>query len=923
MLNKNQNNNSNAGEFQASPFLVDLRKMAEEKENLARMEAEKKRFGIYRQGISLFSRCSGLVRRKPREISAGVINKKAAQFTGGKAKGFFALRDGKKRNSFLLKDCYGVKAIFKKKLKSARPKKFSYIYRLCCSIGWYAIFFFKFSYLIILSLFKPVAEIRKKAKLFFFRHSDNLEASVVLLYPVAKIFIYRFFHIYIKESDNDPSSEKINGAVKMVRKKVKKKMAEKNRYFGILAKWEKLEAGAARLQAGIINGLKIKRLKPVVSFALALILLIAPFKAFTYYAEMSNLKGKVLGVSEAAMGELGKAGESAADLNFGQASKNFTLAGSNFLQAQNELNGVNDLLIALAGLMPNKEMRLAADADNILAAGRTGSELGSALASSADCLFSGGKENIGQSLGCFISYGKIAKEKTKELGFELNGINVENLPDGYADKFSAMKDKISFIAGSLDEALDIAEKLRIFLGAAENKRYLLVFQNNAEMRASGGFIGSYAVADFQNGKIKKIEIPGGGSYDTEAGLYKRIKAPAPLRLVNAQWHFWDANWWPDWPTTAKKLMWFYENSGGTTVDGVIGITPTVMEKILEITGPLDMTEKYGKIITADNFWEITQEFSEEKADDNEPKKIIGDMAEKILAELPKKISKETLIDLMSALESGLNEKHILFYFADKELQDKAAGYGWDGRLKSTKWDYLSVVNTNIAGGKSDKKIAQTISHTAEVAADGTIFDTVEIKREHTGIKNELFTGVRNVDWLRVYVPRGSELVSAEGFAAPDENFFEQADSSWIDDPALQSEENAAIDQTSGTKIYDELGKTVFANWSMIDPGREALIVIKYKLPFKITDNSAATLADKAVQFLNPTRAKVFPYALFTQKQPGSYNYKLNSRLIFADNFQVIWRYPGSAAQLNNGWQISDKLNVDKYWAVLITMTASK
>lgn len=810
-----------------------------------------------------------------------------------------------------------AKAVLKKKLKPARAKPFSYIYRLCYSLGWYAIFFFKFTYLIILSLFQPFTEVQKKAKLFFFRNSDSLEASAVLLYSVVKIFIYRFFHIYIQEISNDPSNEKINGAVKMVGGKVKKKIAEKDRYFGILAKWEKLEAGAARLRAEIINGLKIKRLKPAVSFALALILLIAPFKAFTYYAEMNNLKGKVLGVSEAAVGELGKAGESAAGLNFGQASKNFTLAGSNFLQAQNDLNGVNDLLIALAGLMPNKEMRLAADADNILAAGRIGSELGSALASAADCLFSNGKENMGESLGCFIFYGKIAKEKTKELNSELNGINAGNLPDGYADQFSAMKDKTSFVAGSLDEALDIAEKLRIFLGAVENKRYLLVFQNNAEMRASGGFIGSYAVMDFQNGKIKKIEIPGGGSYDTEAGLYEKIKAPEPLALVNPLWHFWDANWWPDWPATAKKLMWFYENSGGTTVDGVIGITPTVMEKILQITGPIDMTEKYGEIITADNFWEITQEFSEQKSDDNKPKKIIGDMAEKILEELPKKLDKETIVNLISALESGLNEKHILFYFSDNDLQNKIAGYGWDGAIKNTKWDYLSVVNTNIGGGKSDKKIKQTINHTAEVAADGTIIDTVEIQRTHTGVKNEPFSGVRNVDWMRIYVPQGSELISAEGFTAPDEKYFEQPDASWTDDPNLLDEINADADLPSGTKIYNEANKTVFANWSMVDPGAATVIKLKYKLPFKLqADNTALTFTDKAIQFLNPTRADALPYALLAQKQPGSYNCGITSRLKLANNFKVIWNYPGEIARFNDGWLIADNLDTDKYWAAL-------
>jgi len=77
-----------------------------------------------------------------------------------------------------------------------------------------------------------------------------------------------------------------------------------------------------------------------------------------------------------------------------------------------------------------------------------------------------------------------------------------------------------------------------------------------------------------------MEVPSGGGYDTEAGLTEFIAAPEPLHLVDPLWHFWDANWWPDWEKSAKKLMWFYEKSDGPTVDGVISITPTVIEKII-------------------------------------------------------------------------------------------------------------------------------------------------------------------------------------------------------------------------------------------------------------------------------------------------------------------------------------------------------
>jgi hypothetical protein len=187
------------------------------------------------------------------------------------------------------------------------------------------------------------------------------------------------------------------------------------------------------------------------------------------------------------------------------------------------------------------------------------------------------------------------------------------------------------LAPNLEEASDLALQASVFLGKQMDKRYLLVFQNNAEKRASGGFMGSFAVVDMSKGEIKNILVPKGGTYDTEAGLSEKVVAPEPLWLLNPLWHLWDANWWPNWPTTAKKIEWFYEKSNGPTVDGVISLTPTVIERLLTVTGPIDMSKDYGVIISADNFWQVTQTFSEQKPQlTNEPKKIIGDLMTKLM-----------------------------------------------------------------------------------------------------------------------------------------------------------------------------------------------------------------------------------------------------------------------------------------------------
>jgi len=666
--------------------------------------------------------------------------------------------------------------------------------------------------------------------------------------------------------------------------------------------------------------------RSAVYLAITLFLLILPFKALTYYFSLNDLKVKVLGTSGLAVGELFKAGESASGMNFSNASENFSNAADNFFKAQNDLKDINNFFLSLISLSSNENLKLASDAKVILSIGQKASEVGEELSLAATSLL-GNNEYLMERLEGFIIHGNIALNHSKELSEILEEVNVDNLPEEYREKFALIRENSEFLSGNMNELVDLISRIKIFLGEGGDKRYLLIFQNNTEMRGSGGFVGSFALVDFNNGKIKNIEVPAGGSYDTEAGLYTAVASPEPLRLVNPLWHFWDANWWPDWQKSAKKLAWFYEKSNGPTVDGVISFTPTVIENILDIIGPIDMPE-YDVVISSENFWNITQEVVERKPEiattteekiKHEPKKIIGDLLEKIIEELKSDLDKNKLIDLAGVTENSLSEKHILFYFFNEELQNKVSDLNWDGRVKQTDNDYLMVVNTNIAGGKSDKKIKETISHSAEIMEDGSIINTVEIKREHTASKEDLFSGVRNVNWIRVYVPIGSELLEASGFEKPDDIYFSNPEDEWLSDPDLFAEQNTyKIHQPSGVKIYEDSWKTVFANWTMVDPGETDIIYLKYKLPFRIEKNEESNdLVGKIKEYFSSDKRQLYTYSLLAQKQPGSLGSKFISKLKLPNNFKTIWNYPRESDVSDDGWDVSDNLSVDKYWATLL------
>jgi len=672
-------------------------------------------------------------------------------------------------------------------------------------------------------------------------------------------------------------------------------------------------------------------------FVLALVL-IFPLKTYLHYRDFLKFKGEVLGVSASAVDDMKSSSGEIKNLNLSEATKNFADATKNFQSAQSKINELNVVFNALAQVVPNKKIKLASQADLYLRAGELTANVANRIGGSLE-LFNTKDLKIKDVLNVLYENLNSSNAEIIELGEILKKIDLDALPDEYRDKVAIFQQSSADISKTFVELTKLVDGTRKILGFERDRRYLIIFQNNTEMRGSGGFVGSYALADFKNGEMTNLEVPTGGSYDTEAGYLTRVSAPEPLQLVNPLWHFWDANWWPDWAMSAKKLMWFYEKSNGPTVDGVIAITPNVMADLLKVIGPLDMREKYGVVIDGDNFWDEVQAIVEKKPEikqveapvlslvegsttlvkvaevKHEPKKIIGDMMNMIIAKMSKDLNKDGFINILFTAYNNLNEKHILTYFVDEDLEKLVSDFDWGGLMENVDGDYLMVANSNIAGAKSDKKIKESISLLREVQTDGSIVNTLKIQRRHTAIRGDEFVGVRNVDWLRVYVPDGSEIIEADGFSQPDGKFFEKPSENWnVDEDVMRGEGNFTVDPRSGTKIYKELGKTVFANWTMVDPGEQVVITIKYRIPFKVERKKSEEPKGFFAKLLNDkTDDSYVPLKLLVQKQPGSQGSEFVSSLLLPKNMQVTW-------QNNESMQFRNKLNVDRNWMVLIRIT---
>lgn len=621
-----------------------------------------------------------------------------------------------------------------------------------------------------------------------------------------------------------------------------------------------------------------------------------------------RLKDAALNKGMSAIASLAQAKDLATQLDFAGSEAKFSQAAQQFQELSQEFSQFSGVAIAAARYLPF--VSKLSSGDNLAKAGENFSRVGE-LSSQifqilVDVKNSGkNRENVSY-LSIFNEINSRSGEildNLKSARENLDAINVADLPDDQRTKLIEYKKMLPDAIGFVSAFADNSHILADILGNNGPRKYLFLFQNSQEMRPTGGFIGSYGVLDIFNGRVKNFFID--GIFNPDGQLAEKIIPPAPIQKISAAWSLHDSNWFPDFPVSAEKAISFYEKTGGPTVDGVITFTPDILGKFLEITGPIEMPQ-YGTTVDSDNFISQIQEEVEINYDreENQPKKILSDLAPIVLDKIFNSGNLSDLSRSMTIIAQSLEEKQILIYARNYDTQKKISDLDWSGEILKTQKDYLSVINANINGYKTDGVIDESIDFESEIQPDGSIIDAVSITRKHNGGDTAYnWWNKVNPDYMRVYVPEGSTLLSAEGqtreFNTPPLDY--QALNFHSDPQVRLEEENTEIDKGSGTYISKDAGKTVFGNWVYVSPQESVTITYKYRLPFK---------AD-----LSGGLGKPATYSLLAQKQSGSAGSKLSARIKLPDGAKTIWNYPESVQKDKNVLSLETVLATDKYFGL--------
>ena len=395
---------------------------------------------------------------------------------------------------------------------------------------------------------------------------------------------------------------------------------------------------------------------------------------------------------------------------------------------------------------------------------------------------------------------------------------------------------------TIDEQASLFKKL---LGFDAPQTYLVLLLNNTELRPGGGFIGSYAVVRVENG-VPHIEKVEGTEILDYSGYPENFSSVPPTAITTylkvPRWYFRDANWSPDFASSAVKALELYRLQRGVAADritGVIGITATTVRDLLALLGPVTVQ---GETFTAENVvekleYEVEIAFAEKGIERAKRKEILADLVRAVAQKMVTDVLTRWQ-EYFALAQRFLTEKQVVLYRVDPSEQAIVAQKGWGGAIMPyAGGDYLMWVDANLGALKTDAVMKRELTYS--IAPSGTAYRAVATMRyTHTGGRD--WKTSQYLTYIRVYTPPGTRLVAMRGI-----------------------EKNAAGIITTTPDRGTDFGRAWFGGFARISPGSEARVSVEYMLAPGITESIKRGLY----------------YGLF-QKQIGTVEHTLTLNLDF-------------------------------------------
>ena len=351
-----------------------------------------------------------------------------------------------------------------------------------------------------------------------------------------------------------------------------------------------------------------------------------------------------------------------------------------------------------------------------------------------------------------------------------------NIPESLGGKVTEYTDKMTLITDAYAVAEDYLPLLKAFLGGGSDRTYLLAAQNSTEIRAGGGFPGSIGTITIVDGVLTIGDF--NSVYDMLP--YGTPASVGPSGLEDTLFGNWmhyprDASFNPDFERVAQIWAKAYGNKSNTNVDGVISLTPTIIQRLLSYMGEVQLSD--GTVLNGENATQMLQhdlyyKYFNNASYTDHPNDVVdalfAETAKTTMSRLVDDFDLNKIAGYLSVFNPGAEDRTIMMWMADETEQQYVRDVGCSGGLNDNPENpeigvYISgsdpcklgwYVNVNTQIGEAQVNEDGTRTYDVTVTVENTI-DNNTIKTAGTYILGSYEGAWRG--YIHLFAPAGGTI----------------------------------------------------------------------------------------------------------------------------------------------------------------------
>ena len=312
-------------------------------------------------------------------------------------------------------------------------------------------------------------------------------------------------------------------------------------------------------------------------------------------------------------------------------------------------------------------------------------------------------------INSYLDFAEIILPTVDELAERMNGIKFGPISKEAVGDYT---DKINSLVETYEHFKDYIPLVRAFCGDGKDRFYIMLAQNSAEIRASGGFPGSMGTVRIQDGVLEIGDfmsvydlLPMGQAFDS--GITdEEIQLFGYMYAGEAH----DACFNPHFARVGEITKASYDEYNEEYVDGIISLTPAVIQDILKFLDET-ITLEDGSVLDGNNATKIIQrdlyiqyQGQEWQAARNNSyvDSLFSETAKQAMDILVSNFKLEKLPEYVKLFEAGFANRTIMLWLANPKEERLVEKVGASGNLNYDKNDpkagiYFSVCDPSKLG----------------------------------------------------------------------------------------------------------------------------------------------------------------------------------------------------------------------------------